>query len=57
MLFKAVSPHGTVQFSAQAGGTSIYSESVQECQRCHVMTHFFVNRRGETRCTGCDDET
>lgn len=31
------------------------SVEAKECQECHTMHHFYVNRRGETKCVGCDD--
>lgn len=37
----------------QDGYTSAVADVPQECTYCHVMTQFFENRWGETRCLSC----
>lgn len=45
-----------IQMSAVggAGETRIMAKEPKECGTCHRMTHFFVNRDGQTRCVLCD---
>ena len=47
-------PKATINI--RIGSTDIMSHEPQECPVCHVMTCFFVNRRGRTTCTACDQE-
>ncbi len=37
----------------QEGRTSIIADVPRECTKCHTMTHFFENKRGETACVSC----
>jgi hypothetical protein len=37
----------------QEGRTSIIADAPRECTKCHTMTHFFENKRGETACVSC----
>lgn len=46
----------TIDLFHLADHTSLMTAEAHECQICHVMRHFFVNRNGSSCCLYCDRE-
>jgi len=55
MTFVQSSGGNNVFFKVFPTHTVVGSVEARECSSCHTMTHFYVNRQGETKCVGCDD--
>lgn len=45
-----------VTLNIRQGSTDAMSHEPRKCTLCHVVTYFFVNRRGRTACIACDQE-